>query len=50
MRSFLIGSLLACATAIAAAAFWLRDLEVLYLASPFLVAAYFATFKREELR
>lgn len=50
MRILLIGVLLACAAAVAAFSMWLRDLEVLYAASPFLVAAYFATYRREELR
>lgn len=50
MRHVLIAILLACAATVAAFSLLLRDLEVLYAASPFLVAAYFATFRREELR
>lgn len=46
----LIGILLTCAAALAVVALWIRDLDFLYAASPFLVAAYFATFRREELR
>ena len=50
MRILLIGILFACAAALAATALWLRDMDFLYAASPLLVGAYFATFRREELR
>jgi hypothetical protein len=50
MRPLLITVMLTCALILAGTAFWLQDLDLLYLTSPFLVTAYFATFKREELR
>lgn len=49
-RLILITVLLACSVVLAGIATWLRDLDWLYACVPFLVLAYLATFRREELR
>jgi hypothetical protein len=50
MKILLVVIMLIGGASLAGAAIWLRDLDFLYACVPLLVVAYFATFRREELR